>query len=135
MRYITIKRYRHDGIGGHFNLPYGTAVEKKDGMLYYDNRPICVARSYSSHEHFARDDDGQGLARGKLSHEIIKALGGTHYEGEPTPGWNAIEGDEIAESYRRKDLETSWFWNDSFYNAPIEDLLHIAGLVGIKKEV
>ena len=60
MRYITIKRYRRDGIGGHFNLPYGTAVEKREGMPYYNNRPICVARSFSSHEHFAIDDDGQG---------------------------------------------------------------------------
>jgi hypothetical protein len=60
MQYITIKRYKKTGIGGYFNIPWNTPVDEKDGVLYHNNRPICVARSYSSHEHFARDDDGHG---------------------------------------------------------------------------
>ncbi len=134
MRYITIKRYRRDGVGGHFNLPYGTPVAEREGVLYHDNRPICAACSYSSHKHFAHDDDGHGQERGKLSHGIIKKLGGTHCPGEPTPEWDAIENDEIANSYRRKDHVTSWLWDDSFFKAPIKDLQHIAVKIGLIKE-
>jgi hypothetical protein len=133
MQYITIKRYKHNGIGGYFNIPWNTPVEEKDGMLYHDNRPICVARSFNSHEHFARNDDGHGKERGKLSHAIIKALGGTHRLGDPTPEWDAIEDDEIANSYRRKDHATTWLWDDSFFNAPIKDLQYIAVKIGLLK--
>ena len=102
MTYTTIKRYNRKGIGGDFNIPWGTPLEKRDdGMLYYDGKPVCVARSFASHEHFCRDDDGQGAARGKLSHAIIKALGGYHRE--TTPEWEAVWNDETANSYRRKD--------------------------------
>lgn len=132
MQYITIKCYKRQAIGGYLNLPYGTPVEKHDdGLLYYDNKPICVGRSYASHEYFARNDDGNGKERGKLSHEIIKKLGGTHRPGEPTPEWDAIWDDSIANSHRRKDHETSWLWDDSFFQAPMEDLRHIANLIGL----
>lgn len=133
MQYITIKRYKRNGIGGYFNLPWNTPVEERNGMLYHDNRPICVARSFSSHEHFAIDDDGQGQERGKLSHGIIKKLGGTHRPGEPTPEWDAIEDDEIANSYRRKDHATTWLWDDTFFKAPIKDLQYIAVKIGLLK--
>ena len=62
MTYTTIKRYHRNGIGGDFNTPWGTHLERRDdGVLYHDNRPVCVTRSYASHEHFACDDDGNGL--------------------------------------------------------------------------
>jgi hypothetical protein len=133
LQYTTIKRYKRNGIDGYFNLPYGTPIAEHEGVLYHDNRPICVARSFSSHEHFARNDDGQGQERGRLSHGIIKKLGGTHRPGEPTPEWDAIEDDEIANSYRRKDHETTWLWDDSFFKAPIKDLQYIAVKIGLLK--
>lgn len=134
MQYTTIKRFKRNGICGYFNIPYGTPIEKReDGLLYSRDSPICVATSFAAHEHFARNDDGQGQERGKLTHDIIKKLGGTHRPGVPTPEWDAIENDEIANNYRRKDHETTWLWADSFFNAPIEDLRHIAAKVGLKK--
>lgn len=135
MKYTTIKRFHRSGMGGkEFNLPWGTPLERRDdGILYYEDCPVCVARSFASHQHFASDEDGQGQERGRLSLGIIKALGGTHRPGEPTPEWDAIEDDEIANSYRRKDHENTWLWDDAFYNAPIADLRHIADLVGMKK--
>jgi hypothetical protein len=132
MHYITIKRYKRQAIGGYLNIPYGTPVERRDdGLLYYHDTPICVWRSFASHEHFARNDDGRGQERGKLSHAIIKKLGGTHRPGEPTPEWDAIWDDSIANSHRRKDHETTWLWDDSFFQAPMEDLRHIANLIGL----
>jgi hypothetical protein len=131
MQYITIKRYKCDGIGGYFNLPYGTPLEKRDNRLYYDNRPVCVARSYNAHEYFARNDDGQGLERGKLTHAIIKKLGGMSKG--VTAEWEAVYNDDLAKSYARKDSVDYWLWDDSFFNASIEDLKHIASLVGLKE--
>jgi hypothetical protein len=129
MTYITIKRYKHNAIGGYLNLPYGTPVDNIDGMLCYNGKPICVARSFNAHEHFARNDDGHGQERGKLSHAIIKKLGGTHRE--LTAEWKAVFDDDLANSYSRQDSIDYWLWDDSFYQAPIEDLEHIARLVGI----
>ena len=133
MRYVTVKHFRRNGINGkHFNIPWGTALERKDdGVLYIGDTPVAVARSFASHQHFARDDDGQGAARGKLSHAIIKKLGGYHRE--TTPEWEAVWNDETAEKYRRKDHVDFWLWDDAFFNAPLEDLRHIASIVGVKK--
>ena len=132
MQYTTIKRFKRESISGHLNLPYGTPLEKRDdGILYHDGKPVCVARSFASHEHFCRDDDGNGAARGKLSHAIIKKLGGFHRE--ETPEWEAVWSDKTAEKYRRKDHQDFWLWDDAFYNAPLEDLNHIAEIVGVKK--
>jgi hypothetical protein len=132
MHYITIKRYKQQGIGGHFNLPYGTPIEKReDNLLYHNNRPVCVARSFNAHEYFARNNDGRGLERGKLTHAIIKKLGGMHRE--LTAEWKAVFDDDLANSYARQDSPDFWLWDDSFFNAPIEDLKYIASLVGIKE--
>jgi ABC-type Na+ transport system ATPase subunit NatA len=70
MQYITTKRYKGNGIGNHFNLPYATPIEEKDGVLYHDNKPICVARSLNGKKHFASNEDGQGLKRGELTYFI-----------------------------------------------------------------
>ena len=133
MKYITWKRFRRNGINGaHFNLPWGTELEKKDdGILYHEGKPVAVARSFASHEHFARNDDGEGIRRGELSSAIIKALGGNTRE--TTPEWEAVFDDPVCQNLRRKEHEDYWLWDDSFFQAPIEDLEHIAGLVGLKK--
>lgn len=64
MKYIAIKRFKRNGIGGHFDISYGEYLEKRDdGALYYDDKKICMARSAAAHEYFARDDDGRGTER------------------------------------------------------------------------
>ncbi len=133
MRYTTIKRFRRNGMNGvHFNIPWGTALEKKEnGILYFDGKPVAVARSFAAHQHFARDDDGNGQERGKLSRGIIKALGGN--QRELSPAWEAVMEDKTAQKYRRKEHEDFWLWDDSFFCAPIADLKHIAALAGMKK--
>ena len=129
MVYTTIKRFKRDGIGGHFNIPYGTSIERReDGILYYNNSPVCVARSFASHEHFCRNDDGNGEIRGKLSHAIINKLGGFHREA--TPEWEAVWNDDLCQKYK-KDQQDYWLWNDDFFNAPLSDLQYIASLVDV----
>lgn len=129
MKYITTKRFRRAGIDGQFNIPYGTELESRDGVLWHDGKAICISRSAAAHEYFARNDDGNGLERGKLSHAIIKTLGGF---GGDSDRWQIIYDDELAQKYRRADHQDYWLWSDDFFNAPIEDLKYLAALVGVK---
>ena len=125
MEYITIKRFKRKGIDGRFNIPYGTELEARDGVIIApDGRQVCLSRSYAAHEYFARNDDGNGLERGKLSHEIVEKL-------LPKPGetreqhnerWLKVWHNETAQKYRRKEHQSHWLWSDDFYNADIEDL-------------
>ena len=132
MKYVTFKRFRRNGMNGvHFNIPWGTVLEKhEDGILYFGESPVAVARSYAAHQHFCRDDDGRGQERGRLTQAIIKALGGNTRE--ETPEWEAVFADALCQTYRRKEHEDYWLWDDSFFQAPMEDLEHIAALVGVK---
>ena len=135
MQYITIKRFKRRGIGGQFNIPYGTQLElQDDGKLYYKDLPVCVAKSAASHEHFARDDDGDGRERGKLSHAIIHALEPNKFDSpqERDEAWKVIWNDPLANNYRRKEHIDYWLWSDDFFNAPIDDLKYIATLAGVK---
>lgn len=136
MKYITIKRFKRNGISGYANIPYGKSVEKcEDGILYYGENKICVARSAAAHEYFARDDDGKGFERGKLSHAIIDRLAPRQFDSmqERNEYWQAIWNDRLAQKYRRPEHLDYWLWNDDFFNAPIEDLKYIAALAGLKK--
>ena len=130
MKYITIEKFERDGIDGYFNIPKDSILEKrKDGYMYYDDRKVCVATSYASHRHFSLNDDEAGMLRSKFCKSIIEKLDG--FNGEK---WNIIYKDKLANEYRKKEYEDYWLWADSFYNAPIKDLEHIANLIGIKRE-
>lgn len=130
MEYITAKRFKRDGIGGHFNLPYGTKLEKRDEILWHGDRAVCKAKSAAAHEYFARNDDGDGLERYKLSHKIINALGG--FNAKYDERWEKVFENDLAQKYRRPEHVDYWLWNDDFFNAPLYDLNYIATLVGAK---
>ena len=134
MEYVTIKRFKRNGIGGHFNIPYGAVLHLDNDKLYYAGRPVCFAKSAASHEYFACNFDGNGFERGKLSHAIIKRLAPFNFD---TPKqrndfWQVIWNDSLTHKYRRKDHVDTWLWSDDFFNAPIDDLKYIAELVGLK---
>ena len=67
MQYIAARRARFNAICGPVNIPYGTTVEAVDGFLERDGLRLCAATSESAHKYFARDSDGHGLERGKLT--------------------------------------------------------------------
>ena len=53
MDYIVYKRFKGKGIGGDFNLPYGTIVAENGGVLFApDGRKICAVTSENGWEHF-----------------------------------------------------------------------------------
>ena len=129
VQYITVRRARFTAVGGPVNIPYGTTVEAVDGFLERDGQRLCAATSESAHKYFSRDSDGHGLERGKLTASIITAVskGGKGREER----WEKLWADPVACRYRRVDHADFWVWSHDFFEAPVEDLRHIAALIGV----
>ena len=137
MKYIVHRRFKHNAICGEVNLPAMTECESVDNVICLEGKELCVTTSLSAHQYFARNDDGQGMLRGKLTQNIMKAL---EAEGDPRTDtvyqakWDKVWDDELCQQYKRIEHADFWLWNHDFYNAPIEDLRHIAALVGAKED-
>lgn len=135
MQYITHRRFRTTADCGAVNLPYGTICEERNGWIYHESRRLCTARSENAHQYFARNDDGNGTIRGILTQGIQKALrirkGETPAERDKR--WEKVWSDPVCQKYKREEHADFWIWNHAFFNAPIDDLSHIASLVGARK--
>lgn len=130
MDYITIKRASFESISGPVNLPYGTNVCCEEGLLSIEGAPICGDRSQNAYDFFSRNDDGNGLERGKLVQAIRKMLESTDKEHQVR--WDKVWGDSVCQKYNRKEHADFWLWSYEFYNADIYDLRYIAKLIGVK---
>lgn len=128
MRYIVHRRFKGICINGNTNLPYGTEIDEVNGLFYHNGEAVCVATSENAHQFFARNDDGNGLERGKLTQNIQKTL--SKLDEDHQVRWDKVWEDFLCQKYKRKEYSDYWLWNHAFYNAPIEDLRHIAKLVG-----
>ena len=72
MDYIVYKRFKRNGIGGDFNLPYGTIVAEHNGFLSAsDGRQICAATSENGWEHF-RPNTQEGAERQKMLNDLYR---------------------------------------------------------------
>lgn len=131
MKFIIHKRFKGKAICGEVNLPYGTEVQCEDGILTIEGNPLCSDHSQNAYEYFARNDDGNGLERGKLTKDIIKTLSkrDKFYQDR----WNKVWEDALCQKYKRTEYEDYWLFNYDFYNAPIEDLRYIKALITTKK--
>lgn len=139
MKYVAIKRYKRPELPGPFgrsaaNIPYGADLEERGGKLHYKGLPVCNDHSAVMREYFARNDDGQGLLRGKLSRAIVQTLeirkGET--KEQHNARWDVVWNDPLCLKYRKQAQADFFLWSIEFFNAPIEDLSYIAGLVGAK---
>lgn len=135
MTYTTFRRYRTDhAVCGHqLNLPYGTQVHTPDGttsdmLLTERGQAICLARSHDGVRHFARDDDGHGLERGKLTYAIAHAP-----RGDGPFRFTNDEREMLSRDYAHwlKPLDVILF-NDDFYRADIDDLRELARRLNIE---
>ena len=70
MKYIVHKRFKGKALCGEVNLPAMTEVENKDGVICYNGSALCFDCSENAHQFFARNDDGNGMLRGKLTQAI-----------------------------------------------------------------
>lgn len=130
MDYIAIKRARFFSLSGNVNIPYGTKIDCVDGILSIDGNPLCGAHSQNAYDFFARDDDGNGLLRGKLT-QTIQAVLRKRDKGHQAR-WDKVWEDPICQKYKRSEHTDYWLWNHDFFNAEVADLRHIAALVGAK---
>lgn len=130
MNYICHKRFKAKAICGEVNIPATTVCEETGGFVFCDGKPICACKSENAHQYFARNDDGQGMARGKLTQAIQKTLAKLDkgHQGR----WHKVWGDTVCQKYKRSDHEDFWLWNHEFFNADISDLYHIADMIGAK---
>ena len=129
--YIARRRARFSGIGGILvNIPYGTALEAREGFILFKGRPVCAVTSQNAYDYFSRDDDGQGQERGALVGAILSRL--EKRDKEHQARWNKVWPDAVCQKYRRPEHEDFWLWSYDFYNAPVDDLRHIAALVGAR---
>lgn len=130
IRYIVKERMKADGIRSPVNLPYGTVVEAVDGMIIHQGAAVCTVVSRNAHIHFARDDDGQGLERGALTLAITKRL--EQQDKDHQARWDRVWEDSTCQKYRHPEHEDFFLWGHKFYEAPVEDLRHIAALIGVR---
>lgn len=74
MKYVVHRRFKDKAICGEVNLPAMTMCEEANGYIFYGNKLLCVVTSENAHQFFARNDDGAGMLRGKLTQAIQKTL-------------------------------------------------------------
>lgn len=133
MQYITYQRFKKKCLCGLVNIPALTTCETVENLIVCQGNPICFAASEDAYQYFARNDDGQGIRRGNLTHAIQKKL-----ENRRDPlyqtRWDAVWNDLICQKYKRVDHADHWLWNHEFFNAPIADLQYIARLIGVKED-
>lgn len=130
MEYLVHRRFKGKSISGEVNLPAGTVCEEIGGVITCDGKPICLIRSENAHQYFARNDDGNGMLRGKLTQSILKTLGNRDEDYQKR--WDKVWDDKMCQAYKRTEQADYWLWNHDFYNAEILVLQHIATLVGAK---
>lgn len=130
MDYIAIKRAKFHSLSGNVNIPYGTKIDCIDGILSIEGKPLCGGHSQNAYDFFARDDDGNGLLRGKLTQAIKTAL--QKRDKDHQSRWDKVWEDPICQKYKRSEHTDYWLWNHDFFNAGIHDLRHIANLIGAK---
>lgn len=131
MRYIIHKRFKDDAMCGKVNIPALSVCEEKDNTIYFNDKPICFASSENAHQYFARNDDKQGVERGKLTQTIQHKL--SKRDGEYQNRWDKIWEDKVCQKYKLKEYDDFWLWNHEFFNAEIDDLQYIAKLINAER--
>lgn len=127
MRYIVYKRFKDRALCGLVNLKATLPCWESEGIIYYEGQPICYTASENAFNHFVRDDDGEGLKRGKLISGIKRRL--AKRDDDYQKRWDKVWADKLCAKFKRKEYNDFWIWNKAFYDAEIADLEYIARLV------
>lgn len=130
MRYIIYKRFKQKAICNlDANLPRGTECYMENDMIFYNGFPLCAYKSENAHQYFTQNEDDNGLKRGEMIIAILKKLSSAK---SSKSLWKKVWEDETCLKYKRPERDDYFLWNHEFYNAPINDLEHIAKLVNAK---
>ena len=120
MKYMVSKRFRETVESGSVNLPYGTECESRTGRIYCGGRFLVREKSRKAHTNFARNDDGNGVERAKLTQRIERETGQANAE-----TLRRMEDNSLCQVYRKQEHQDVWLWSHEFYIAPVEELLGI----------
>lgn len=131
MKYIVHKRFKTKAICGRVNIPALTECEGRDGYIFCGDNMLCAETSENAHQHFAENEDNMGMVRGKLTQAIQRVL--SKRDDGYQARWDKVWEDGISQKYKRNDHDDFWLWNHNFFHASIDDLQHIARLVGVKE--
>lgn len=127
MRYVVHHRYKDAGMCGEvLNLPYGTELTcGEDGRIRtMDGKEICYATSENAKIHFSRDDDGEGLRRGQMTHAIAYDSRERHGADGRLQRFTDEELDVLHRDYERwlrQDVSTVIF-NQDFFDADVAEI-------------
>ena len=125
--YIVRRRARFLSICGPVNLPYGTEVSSDGAFLTVNGEKLCSITSQNAYDFFSRNDDGHGLERGKLVHDIRSTL--ERRDAKYQSRWDRLWADEGANKLRRTEHDDYWLWSFAFYNADVNELRRISRLL------
>jgi hypothetical protein len=127
INYIVTQRFKGQAVCGDVNLPALTGIFLRGNILYFGEKPLCVVTSENAHRFFARNDDGQGMERGRLTRAIMETL--AKKDKKHQERWDRIWEDDICQKFKRPLHNDRWLWNTAFYNAEIRELEHILNLI------
>lgn len=136
MKYITHNRYKKlAACGETLNLPYGTELETAgDFIITPDGKAICFATSENAKMHFARNDDGMGLERGKLTWAIAYSQRVRYGENGRQQRFTDSEIELLERDWAhflRQDVEVILF-NEDFFAAAVPELKRLADALHIR---
>ena len=124
MEYITHKRFKGMALCGRvLNLPYGTELVLEGEIIKtLSGDAVCAVTSENAKMHFARNNDGKGLQRGKITYDIAFKKNGNGYR------LTEKQRDIINRHYQRFIRDDCDFiiFNDRFFGAAIDELEEMA---------
>lgn len=128
--YIVTQKFSGQAICGNIVLQEGTPLAVSRGYILCPQGPVCAVTSQSAYDYFSQNDDGQGIERGKLIHDILRRIRKLSKQKERSELiWGKIWKDAICLKYKRVEHADHWVWNYDFYNAEIADLKYIRNLI------
>ena len=128
--YIVTKKFTGHAICGDIVLQAGTQLTTSQGYILCPQGPVCAITSQNAYDYFSQNDDGRGIERGKLIHDILHRIHKLSKQKKRSDIiWSKIWEDAICLKYKRVEHADHWLWNYDFYNAPIEDLKYIRNLI------
>lgn len=136
MNYITHRRYKKLALcGKRLNIPYGTELGTVGrSIITQDGQIVCYGTSENAKMHFARNDDGHGLERGKITYAIAYS----QRERYSADGRRQRFADTEIEMLRRdwahflRPNKDVILFNDDFFAAEIPELQKLANALHIK---
>lgn len=135
VKYITHNRFKDlAACGERLNLPYGTELETAgDFIITQEGRPVCYDTSETAKRHFARNEDGRGLERGKLTFAIAYSQR-VRYGADGRRQRFTDQEIELLERdwahFLQEDVDVILF-NEDFFAAEVEDLQRLAAALRI----